>query len=75
MKILLNSHYGSTLTNQQNFRIIEICSNREELLKLTKKPEFASFNIINENLIVEMNKTRCIFDSPIMIGINILYGS
>ena len=76
IKILLNSHYGSTLINQQNFRIIKICSNREELLKLTKKPEFASFNIINENLtVVEMNKTRCIFDSPILIGANILFGS
>ena len=39
IKILLNSHYGSTLTNQQNFRNIKICSNSEELLKLTKKPE------------------------------------
>ena len=64
------------LTNQQNFRNIKICSNSEELLKLTKKPEFASFNIINENLIVvEMNKTKCIFDSPILIEANILFGS
>ena len=76
IKILLNSHYGSMLTNQQNFRNIKICSNSEELSKLTKKPEFSSFNIINENLIVvEMNKTRCIFDSPIAIGANILFGS
>ena len=52
IKILLNSHYGSTLTNQLNFKNIKICSNTEELLKLTKKPEFSSFNIINENLIV-----------------------
>ena len=72
----MNSHYGSTLTNQQNFRNIKICSNKDELLKLTKKPEFSSFNIINENLIVvEMNKTRCIYDSPILIGVNILFGS
>ena len=76
IKILLNCHYGSTLTNQENFRNIKICSNNEELLKLTKKPEFSSFNNINENLIVvEMNKTRCIFDSPIAIGANILFGS
>ena len=76
IKILLNSHYGSCLTNQQNFRNIKICSNRDELLKLTKKPEFSSFNIINENLIlVEMNKTRCTYDSPILIGTSILFGS
>ena len=29
IKILLNSHYGSMLTNQQNFRNIKICSNSE----------------------------------------------
>ena len=76
IKILLNSHYGSILTNQQNFRNIKICSNRDELLKLTKKPEFSSFNIINENLIVvELNKTRCVYDSPILIGTSILFGN
>ena len=37
MKVLMNSHYGSTLTNQQNFRNIKIYTNKEELLKLTKK--------------------------------------
>ena len=68
--------YGSFLTNQQNFRNIKICSNREELLKLTKKPQFSSFYIINENLIVvELNKTKCIYDSPILMGANILFGS
>ena len=76
IKILLHSHYGSILTNQLNFKNIKICSNTEELLKLTKRPEFSSFNIINESLIVvQMNKTRCVFDSPILIGANILFGS
>ena len=76
MKKLMNSHYGSTLTNQQNFRNIKICSNREGLLKLTKKPEFNSFNIVNENLtVVELNKTKFIYDSPILIGTNILFNS
>ena len=76
IKILLNSHYGSILTKQQNFRNIKICSNREELLKLTKKPEFSCFDIINENLIVvELNKTRCVYDCPILIGVIILFRS
>ena len=76
IKISLNSHCGSMLTNQQKFRNIKICSNTEELLKLTKRPEFSSFNIINENLIiVELNKTKCIYDNPILIAANILFGS
>ena len=76
IKISLNSHCGSMLTNQQKFRNIKICSNTEELLKLTKRLEFSSFNIINENLIiVELNKTKCIYDSPILIAANILFGS
>ena len=48
IKILLNSLYGNFLINKQNFRNIKTCSNREELLKLTKKVEFSSFNIINK---------------------------
>ena len=45
-------------------------------MKLTKKPNFNSFNIINENLvIVEMSKNKCIFDSPILIGSEILFNS
>ena len=50
-------------------------------MKLTKKPNFNSFNIINENLvIVEMSKNKCVFDSPILIGsqkyyltVNVIY--
>ena len=76
IKILLNSHYGSTLTNQQKFRNIKICTNREELLKLTKKFEFSNSNIINEDLIVvELNKTKCIYSSPIIIGTSIMFNS
>ena len=76
IRILLNSHYGSMLTNQQNFRNIKICSNRDEFLEFIKRPEFSSFNVINENLIVvELNITRCVYDSPIMIGSQILFGS
>ena len=45
-------------------------------MKLTKKPNFNSFNIINENLvIIEMSKNKCVFDSPILIGSQILFNS
>ena len=49
---------------------------KEQALKLTKKPNFNSFNIINENLvIIEMSKNKCVFDSPILIGSEVLFNS
>ena len=50
--------------------------NKKQALKLTKKPNFNSFNIINEDLtIIEMSKNKCIFDSPILIGSQVLFNS
>ena len=75
-KIMMNSFYGSTLTDKTKFRDIKICTTKEQALKLTKKPNFNSFNIINENLvIIEMAKNKCVFDSPIIIGSIVLFNS
>ena len=75
-KIMMNSFYGSTLTDKTRFKDIKICTTKEQALKLTKKPNFNSFNIINENLvIIEMSKNKCVFDSPILIGSQILFNS
>ena len=75
-KIMMNSFYGSTLTDKTKFRDIKICTTKEQAIKLTKKPNFNSFNIINENLtIIEMNKNKCVFDSPILIGSIVLFNS
>ena len=75
-KIMMNSFYGSTLTDKTKFKDIKICSTKVQALKLTKKPNFDSFNIINENLvIIEMSKNKCVFDSPILIGSQILFNS
>ena len=63
-------------TDKTKFRDIKICTTKEQAKKLTKKPNFNSFNIINENLtIVEMNKNKCVFDSPILIGSIVLFNS
>ena len=68
-KIMMNSFYGSMLTDKTRFKDIKICVSKLQAMKLTKKPNFNSFNIINENLvIVEMSRNKCIFDSPILIG-------
>ena len=75
-KIMMNSFYGSTLTDKTKFKDIKICTTKEHALKLTKKPNFNSFNIINENLvIIEMSKNKCVFDSPILIGSQVLFNS
>ena len=75
-KIMMNSFYGSMLTDKTRFKDIKICTTKEQALKLTKKPNFNSFNIINEDLvIVELNKNKCIFDSPILIGSQVLFNS
>ena len=75
-KILMNSFYGSTLTDKTRFRDIRICTSKRQALKLTKLPTFVSMNPINENLlIVELSKKKCIFDSPIMIGSEVLFNS
>ena len=75
-KIMMNSFYGSCLTNKTRFKDIKICTTKEQALKLTKKPNFNSFNIINEILvIVEMSKNKCVFDSLILIDNQVLFNS
>ena len=74
-KIMMNSFYGSTLTDKTRFRDIRICTKRQAL-KFTKLPNFHSYKIINENLtMIELFKKKCIFDSPILIGSEVLFNS
>ena len=75
-KILMNSFYGSTLSDKTRFRDIRICTKKRQSLKFTKLPNFHSYKIINENLIIiELSKKKFIFDSPIMIGSEVLFNS
>ena len=75
-KILMNSLYGSFLTDKTRFKDIRICTSRRQGVKLSNQPNFHSMKIVNENLvIVEMNKKKVVFDSPILIGSQILFGS
>ena len=75
-KILMNSFYGSCLTDKTRFRDIRICTSKRQALRYTKLPTYVSMNPINENLlIVELSKKKSIFDSPIMIGSEVLFNS
>ena len=74
-KILMNSFYESTLTDKQD-RDFRICVTKRKALKFTKLPNFHSYKIINENLIIiELSKNKCVFDSPILIGSEVLFNS
>ena len=75
-KILMNSLYGSFLTDKTRFKDVRIVTTKRQATKLSNQPNFHSMKIVNENLmIIEMNKKKCIFDSPILIGSQILFGS
>ena len=73
---MMNSFYGSTLTDKAKFRDIRICTTKRQTLKFTKLPNCHSIKIINENLnIIELSENKCVFDSPVMIGSEILFNS
>ena len=72
----MNSFYGSTLTDKTRFRDIRICTTKRKALKFAKLSNFHSYKIINENLIIiELSKNKCVFDSPILIGSQVLFNS
>ena len=76
IKIMMNAFYGSTLSDKTKFRDIRICTTKRQSLKSIKLPNFHSIKIINENLnIIELSKSKCVFDSPVMIGSEILLNS
>ena len=75
-KILMNSLYGSMLTRVENFRDFKIITNSKQADFYTKRPRFNSGVIINKDFtIIEMNKIKCIYNSPILIGSIILQNS
>ena len=56
-KILMNSFYGSTLTDRTRFRDIRICTTKRSAFKFSKLPNYVSMNPINGNLIIiELSK-------------------
>ena len=72
----MNSFYGSTLTDKTRFRDIRIFTTKRQSLRFTKLPNFHSYKIINENLIIiELSKKKCAFDSPVFIGSEVLFNS
>ena len=62
-KILLNSLYGSMLTKVENFRDFKIITNPKQADFYSKRPNFNSRVIINEDLtIIEMDKVKSVYN-------------
>ena len=75
-KILMNSLYGSMLTRVENFRDFKITTNSKQADFYTKRPNFNIGVIINEDFtIIEMNRIKCVYNSPILIESIILQNS
>ena len=66
----------TALCDKTRLKDIRICTSKRQALKFTKLPNFHSYKIINENLIIiELSKNKCVFDSPILIGSQVLFNS
>ena len=75
-EILMNSLYGSMLTRVENFRDFKMITNSKQADFYTKRSNFNSRVIINKDLTAaEMNKIKCVYNSPILIGSIILQNS
>ena len=75
-KILANSLFGVMMTRVERFKDFKIVTTEEQVDKNTKKPNFNSRNIINDDLtILEMEKSSVVYSYPILIASIILQNS
>ena len=75
-KILANSLFGVMMTRVERFRNFKIVTTEEQVDKQTKKPNYNSRNVVNDDLtILEMKKTSVVYSYPILIGSIILQNS
>ena len=76
VKIMLNALYGNMLVNKERFRNLKIITNEKQAEKYIKMNNIHSFIEINKNLnIIELKKVKVVYDSPILIGSQILMNS
>ena len=75
-KILANSLFGVMMTRVERFKNFKIVTTEEQVDKYTKKPNYISRNIVNEDLsIIDMDKNSVVYNYPILIGSIILQNS
>ena len=72
-KLMNNSVFGKTMENIENCVDVRLVTKEEEVMILSKKPNFESHTIFDENLIaVHMKRTKLVYNKPIYLGICIL---
>ena len=65
--------FGETVENLRNRRVIKFVVNEMQAKKVTFKPNFKSFNIINQDLVsVQLTKTSILWNKPTLVGASIL---
>jgi hypothetical protein len=72
-KLMNNACYGKSLENSRNRRVVDLVFTEEKCLKLTAKPQFGGFKIINEDLVLIDRIQSCVvLDKPMYAGFSIL---
>ena len=72
-KLMNNSVFGKTMENIENRVDVRLVTKEKEVMKLSKKTNFESRTIFDENLIaVHMKRTKLVYNKPIYLGMCIL---
>lgn len=72
-KLMNNSVFGKTMENLRKRVDIQLIHSEKRLLKVTAKPGFKSFKIVNKDLAsVELTKQNLVLNRPIYVGFSIL---
>ena len=72
-KLMVNSSFGKTCEGKRNRIKVNLARSDEEALKLTEKPNFQSFKIIDEDMsTVSLRQDVILWDKPTIVGACIL---
>ncbi|KAK0056091.1 hypothetical protein Bpfe_014492 [Biomphalaria pfeifferi] len=72
-KLMNNSVYGKTLENVRKYKNVKLVTDKEKLKKLTCKPLYECFRIINKDLVaLELRQRTVKLDKPIHVGVTVL---
>ena len=71
--LMSNACFGKTMENLRNRRVIKFVVNEMQAKKITLKPNFKSFNIINQDLVsVHLTNTSILWNKPTPVEASIL---
>ena len=72
-KLMVNSAFGKLCEGKRNRIRVKLVRSEAELVKLTDKPEFKTFKVLNKDLaLVSLNIPRITWDKPTIVGSCIL---